>query len=61
MYDVTKIVITGGPCAGKSTAMTWIQEHFTKLGYKVLSKHNGGTLIHETGRKEIAICGVLLF
>lgn len=36
MYDVTKIVITGGPCAGKSTAMTWIQEHFTKLGYKVL-------------------------
>lgn len=36
MYDITKIVITGGPCAGKSTAMTWIQDHFTKLGYKVL-------------------------
>lgn len=36
MYNITKIVITGGPCAGKSTAMTWIQDHFTKMGYKVL-------------------------
>ena len=34
--SITKIVITGGPCAGKSTAMTWIQDHFTKLGYTVL-------------------------
>ena len=36
MFNITKIVITGGPCAGKSTAMTWIQDHFTKMGYKVL-------------------------
>lgn len=34
--DITKIVITGGPCAGKTTAMSWIQNHFTKLGYTVL-------------------------
>ncbi|MBQ4339863.1 MAG: AAA family ATPase [Firmicutes bacterium] len=34
--EVTKIVITGGPCGGKSTAMTWIQENFTKKGYTVL-------------------------
>ncbi|MBR5869362.1 MAG: AAA family ATPase [Clostridia bacterium] len=33
---ITKIVITGGPCAGKSTAMSWIGENFTKLGYTVL-------------------------
>jgi len=33
---MTKIVITGGPCAGKTTGMTWIQNHFTKLGYTVL-------------------------
>lgn len=33
---ITKIVITGGPCAGKSTAMTWIQNAFSKLGYAVL-------------------------
>ncbi len=31
-----KIVITGGPCAGKTTAMSWIQNAFTKQGYAVL-------------------------
>lgn len=33
---ITKIVITGGPCAGKSTAMSWVQNAFTQLGYAVL-------------------------
>ena len=27
---ITKIVITGGPCAGKTTAMSWIQNAFTQ-------------------------------
>ena len=34
--QISKIVITGGPCAGKTTAMRWIQNAFTKLGYAVL-------------------------
>ena len=34
--QLTKIVITGGPCAGKTTAMSWIQNAFTKMGYAVL-------------------------
>lgn len=34
--QITKIVITGGPCAGKTTAMSWVQNFFTKLGYAVL-------------------------
>ena len=34
--QITKIVITGGPCAGKTTAMTWIQKEFEKKGYRVL-------------------------
>ena len=34
--DITKIVITGGPCAGKSTAMSWIQNSFSQMGYTVL-------------------------
>jgi len=34
--EVTKIVITGGPCAGKSTALSKIQEEFEKMGYTVL-------------------------
>lgn len=33
---ITKIVITGGPSAGKTTAMSWIQNAFSKLGYTVL-------------------------
>ena len=33
---ISKIVITGGPCAGKTTAMSWIQNAFTQKGYMVL-------------------------
>ncbi len=36
MPEITKIVITGGPCAGKSTAMSWVQNAFTQMGYTVL-------------------------
>ncbi|MBQ7832479.1 MAG: AAA family ATPase [Lachnospiraceae bacterium] len=34
--EVTKIVITGGPCAGKSTAMSRIQEVFNQKGYRTI-------------------------
>lgn len=33
---ISKIVITGGPCAGKTTAMNWIQGNLSRLGYTVL-------------------------
>lgn len=33
---ITKIVITGGPCAGKTTGLSWIQNEFSKRGYNVL-------------------------
>ena len=33
---IFKIVVTGGPCGGKSTGMSWIQDAFTKRGYKVI-------------------------
>lgn len=36
MVIITKIVITGGPCAGKTTGMSWIQNAFTERGYTVL-------------------------
>lgn len=36
MPEIIKIVITGGPCAGKSTAMSRIQNAFTQMGYVVL-------------------------
>lgn len=33
---IHKIVITGGPSAGKTTGLSWVQNAFTKLGYTVL-------------------------
>ena len=34
--SVTKIVLTGGPCAGKTTALSHIQTRFTEMGYHVI-------------------------
>ena len=34
--EITKIVLTGGPCAGKTTALSWIQNNLPKYGYTVL-------------------------
>lgn len=34
--EITRIVITGGPCAGKTTGMSWIQNAFGSRGYRVL-------------------------
>lgn len=33
--SITKVVLTGGPCAGKSTALATIQARFSARGYKV--------------------------
>lgn len=33
---VAKIVLTGGPCAGKTTTITKIEEHLIEKGYHVL-------------------------
>lgn len=33
---VRKFVLTGGPCAGKSTCLVAIREHFEKLGWHVV-------------------------
>ena len=34
--SVTKIVLTGGPCAGKSTGLAIIKDRLTNLGYDVV-------------------------
>ena len=46
---ITKIVITGGPCAGKSTAMSRIQSELTQLGYKVYFIAESATEIITSG------------
>lgn len=34
---IAKIALTGGPCAGKTTTISKIEEHLTKKGYHVLT------------------------
>ncbi len=46
---IKKIVITGGPCAGKTTAMSRIRGAFEKLGYKVLFIHETATELITSG------------
>ena len=49
MANVTKIVLTGGPCAGKTTALVRIIEHFTSLGFKVFTVPEVPTLYSQGG------------
>ena len=37
MSKITKVVLTGGPCAGKTTALAKVVEHFSNLGYQVFT------------------------
>lgn len=51
--QIAKIVVTGGPCGGKSTAVTWIRKAFAERGWHVL-------FIPETAT-ELFLGGVPLF
>ncbi|MGG6544011.1 UNVERIFIED_CONTAM: AAA family ATPase [Prevotella sp. 15_C9] len=44
-----RIVLTGGPCAGKTTALVKIIEHFSSLGYKVFIIPEVPTLLSQAG------------
>ena len=46
---ITKIVLTGGPCAGKTTAMARIVEHFSGMGYLVLTVPEAATMFTQSG------------
>ncbi len=47
--DIKKIVLTGGPCAGKTTALVRVIEHFSSLGYKVFTIPEVPTLFSQAG------------
>lgn len=46
---IKRIVLTGGPCAGKTTALVRIIEHFTSLGYKVFTIPEVPTMFIQAG------------
>ena len=47
--DIKKIVLTGGPCAGKTTALVKIMEHFTSHGFKVFTIPEVPTMFLQAG------------
>ena len=49
MKDIKKIVLTGGPCAGKTTALVRIIEHFSSHGFKVFTIPEVPTLFTQAG------------
>ena len=44
-----KIVLTGGPCAGKTTALSKIEEHLEECGYKVMVVSESATELIKGG------------
>lgn len=49
MKNIKRIVLTGGPCAGKTTALVRVIEHFSNLGYKVFTIPEVPTMITQSG------------
>lgn len=48
---VAKVVLTGGPCAGKTSALSKIENYFTEKGYKVLIISESATELIKGGIK----------
>lgn len=49
MKVLKKIVLTGGPCAGKTSALSLIPEYFAKYGWKVVTLPEGATTLRLGG------------
>ena len=49
MKQIYKFVITGGPCAGKTTALNILKESLSKSGFKVLTVPESATEIFSIG------------
>lgn len=55
---VKKIVLTGGPCAGKTTALANIEQYLKELGYKVFIVSETATELINSGLSPIDKNGV---
>lgn len=44
-HPIYKIAITGGPCAGKTSTIEHVKQHFTKLGYRVFAVPEVPTMV----------------
>lgn len=46
---IFKIVLTGGPCAGKTTALARIREHFSSHGFRIYTVPETATILLTNG------------
>ena len=49
MNNIKRIVLTGGPCAGKTTALVRVIDHFSSLGFKVFTLPEVPTMFTQAG------------
>ena len=49
MKKITNIVLTGGPCAGKATALAKITQFFTNQGFAVYTQPEAASLFNQGG------------
>lgn len=49
MANIKNIVLTGGPCAGKTTALAKITQYFTYRGFAVYTQPEAATLFNQSG------------
>lgn len=48
-YDIFKIVLTGGPCAGKTTAITTLADKLREQGFATYIVPEAASLIFSSG------------
>lgn len=48
-----EIVLTGGPCSGKTTSLSYLADHLTALGWRVLIAPEAATLLIGGGLSDI--------
>lgn len=60
MKLVKKVVLTGGPCGGKSSAKKYIEDYFNSVGYRVIFVPEAATEVISSGIKP-SDCDVIDF
>lgn len=55
MSNVTKIALTGGPCGGKTTSISVLEQQLTNKGYKVFIVEEMATNVINSGASPVTI------
>ncbi|MBR3236597.1 AAA family ATPase [Candidatus Saccharibacteria bacterium] len=61
MKTIYKIVLTGGPCAGKTTALSRISDYFSKVGWRTLIVGEAATELITSGISPVDFENPLFF